>query len=246
MILMATLLGACSTQASGALAQLQTLAKTCPHGAELEEYAGWDDSASGQQATITTARMAVLKDIATEVAACNGHLHVDAFTGSAAASAVVFDGDLKPAGATEIARLRKVNALVDTTMTSIKSGLTTATKTLSPNGSDITSQFGMASQFYDQLTGHVELHVDLLTDGVQTVGVVLNTKHLTPSTAANLATTATVMPLPDTAVVKISGLGKTAGSAPPTSYTDSLVTFFHTYCKRTGAASCVAVTDYTA
>lgn len=245
LFVLATTLSACSTQASSHLGQLQSLAKNCPK-TEMVEYVGDDVSGSGKQEVITDARLAALTAIATQVAACNGHLHVDAFTGSAAASSVAFDGDLKPAGATQIARLRKVNTMVTTTMDAVKSGIATATKTLSPNGSDITSQFGMASQFYAQLAGEVSLHVDLLTDGVQTVGVVLNTKRLTPATAADLAATTTVTALPNTAIVKISGLGKTAGSPPPTSYIDSLRVFYQTLCKRTGAASCVAVTDYTA
>lgn len=239
------LVPACSAQVPDGLGSLQTLAKRCPTGATLVEYVGDDVSGSGLKSDITVARATALRIIATQVAVCGGHLHVDAFTGSAAASRVAFDGDLKPAGATQIAQLRKVSALVNTTLASIKSGIAASTKALTPAGSDITSQFGMAAQFYNQLTGHIQLHVDLLTDGVQTVGVVLNTKHLTTATATNLATTTPVTQLPRTAVVKISGLGKTAGSPPPTSYIDALTAFYQTYCKRTGAASCVAVTDYT-
>lgn len=227
-------LTACSTQAGGDLGAPQHLARTCPH-TKIVEYVGDDLSGSGSGSTITSGRAAAMKTIATYVAACNGHLHVDAFTGSAAASRVVFDGDLKPSGATEIARLRRVNALVATTMDTIQSGLAAATKSLSPNGSDIISQFGMASQFYAQLTGLVEPHVDLLTDGVQTVGVVLNTKDLTPATASNLAATSTAAPLPARAVVRISGLGKTAGPPPPTSYIDSLRTFYQILCDEPAA-----------
>lgn len=245
-----TVMGAvagCGSAGTGTpLAQMQDLAKTCP-AQQLVQYVGDDVSGSGQQASITATREGVLRDIVTRVAACGGHLHIDAFTGSASASQVVFDSDLRPAGATQIARLRKVSSLVDATMKSIDRELAAATKALSPDGSDITSQFGLAAEFYRQIsaTRKASLSVDLLTDGVQTAGTVLNTQALTTATAADLASTAAIVTLPHSAAVKISGLGKTTGTAPPTAYTDALKTFYLAYCHRTGAASCVAVTDYT-
>lgn len=244
-ILLAAVLSACTPQTSGRLGHLQTLANSCPT-AEFVQYVGYDFSGSGQEDTIRSSREAVLKDIATKVAVCSGHLRVVVFTGSAAASQVVFEADLKPAGATEIARLRKVDDLVASAMESINAGLADAAGTLSADGSDITAQFGLAAEYGEQMaaTSSIALTVDLLTDGVQTVGVVLNTETLTTSTASDLANRAPTVELPATAVVKVSGLGKTAGTPPPTAYVDAIKTFYLTFCQRTGVASCVAVTDY--
>lgn len=242
------LLLGCSVPANSELGQLQTLAKSCPHAATLAAYVGDDVSGSGQSKQISTAREIALTAIVTKVAVCNGHLHVDAFTGSAAASSVVYDGTLRPAGATQISQLRKVPTLVRTTMATINTGVATATKTLAADGSDIVSQFGMASQFYNQLSGatQVQLDIDLLTDGEQNVGIDLNPTHLTVAEAEHLATRLRATPLPDSAAVKVSGLGKSAGKPPATSYIQALTGFYETYCKRTGAATCTAVTDYTA
>jgi hypothetical protein len=247
-LLLAAMATGCSA-ATGQTGDLEKLAETCPaNGVTLDAYVGYDVSGTGRQTDITMARDAALTDIATNVAVCGGHLHVDAFAGSAAASRVVFDGDLKPAGATQIAQLRQVPDLVKSTMQAIEAGISTATKSLSPDGSDITSQFGMAAEFGNQISanGKHRLKVDILTDGVQTVGVVLNTGTLTAATATDLAKTAPVVELPAGTAVKISGLGKIAGAAAPTSYVQAIQAFYLTYCHRTGAAACAAVVDYTA
>jgi len=242
----AALLCACGRQPTGDLRKLQDLATKCPQQ-ELVEYVGDDVSGSGLQADITATRKTALKAIATRVAVCNGHLRVDAFSGSASASRVAFDGDLKPAGATDIAKLRKVDDLVTATMKTVDAGIADAGKALPADGSDITAQFGLAAEYGKQMAAStpITLSVHLLTDGVQTVGVVLNTDSLTEATATDLANRTTAVQLPSTATVTVSGLGKTAGSPPPTSYTDAIKAFYRTYCKRTGAASCAAVTDYT-
>jgi hypothetical protein len=242
----AAALAACSPTASGDLGDLQSLAKTCP-AHELVEYDGYDVSGSGQSPAVTSARLAALKTIATKVAVCNGHLRVDAFTGSAAASTVVFDQNLTPAGATQIAKLRKVDSLVAADMKKITAGIAHATTTLATDGSDITAQFGLAAEYGKQMaaSGPVSLSIDLQTDGVQTVGVVLNTRALTTSSAADLANRAPAVALPVDTRVTVSGLGKTAGTPPPTSYVDAIKAFYLAYCRHTGAANCVAVTDYT-
>jgi hypothetical protein len=239
----------CSSQAPGQLGGLQSLAKTCPtNGTILDSYIGYDVSGSGRDTAITKARDTAITSIATKVAVCGGHLHIDAFAGSATASTVVYDGDVKPAGATQIAQLRKVPDLVKTTMATIESGITSAARTIPADGSDITSQLGMAAEYADQVstTGKHLLTVDLLTDGVQTVGVVLNNKTLNTATATDLAKNAPVTSLPPTTTVKISGLGKTSGTPAPTSYVQAIQAFYLAYCHRTGAQSCAAVVDYTA
>ena len=238
---------ACSPPAAGDLGTLQTLAGTCPDGAILVSYVAYDVSGSGQSQDLTAAREAALTDIVTKVAACGGHLRVDAFTGSAAASRIAFDGELNPEGATQIAKLRKVPTLVTTTVESIGLSVAASASSLDPTNSDITSQFSLAAEYGKQMAANqrIQLNVDLMTDGVQTIGAVLNTKTLTTATAVDLANSTPVPPLPPTTTVKVSGLGKTTGPPPPTSYVDALKVFYDTYCARTGAASCSAVTDYT-
>lgn len=238
----------CSVPAAGGdLSRLQKIAEGCPSGAILASYVGTDVSGSSRTPEVVAARAAAIKDIATRVAVCGGNLRVDAFTASAAASRIIFDGPLDPAGATQIAKLRKVDDLVESTMTRIQAGTVEAAQALA-SGSDITSQFALAEEYAAQKSaaGKIKLTVDLMTDGIQTTGVVLNTAALTRASATSLARTAPVTTLPKGTVVTISGLGKTTGAPAPTSYVDALKTFYSIYCTRTGAASCVAVTDYTA
>ncbi|MBT1003953.1 hypothetical protein KIH31_15285 [Paenarthrobacter sp. DKR-5] len=238
---------ACDPQPTGDLSRLQSLARSCPSGSTRTAYVADDVSTSSNTPDAATARAAAVKDIATRVAVCGGNLRVDAFTSGAAASRIVYDGTLDPAGATEIAKLRKVTGLVESVMGEVETGLAAAARQL-PDGSDITSQFALAKEYAAQkaVSHKIQLSVDLLTDGVQTTGVVLNTPALTNASAVSLAKTAPVTVLPATTTVRISGLGKTGGGAAPTTYVDALKTFYSTYCTRTGAASCEAVTDYTA
>lgn len=239
---------ACSIQASGELGKLQAQAKACPRGI-VDSYVGDDVSGTSRARSITSTRHSVIKDVVSRTAVCGGHLRVDAFTGSSAASVIVFDGDLKPPGATLIARLRQVSKLTDSATRTIDEGIATATASLPANGSDILGQFDLLSDYSRQRRmvsdGHT-LEADLLTDGVQTTSVVLNTSALTSSVAIDLAKNAPIVTLPVNSRIKVSGLGKVDGSQPPTSYVAALKAFYLTYCHRTGAATCDAVVDYTA
>ena len=238
-------LAACSGQATGALGKNQEIAKTCPHGSTLAVYAAVDASGSDSDITIAVTREAAIRDIATRVADCSGHLRVVAFSAGAASTATVFDGDLQPTGATQIARLRRVPSLIDRTMTAIDDALPKAEQSVTKNGSDVVSQFRLAGEYVEQLNavGKHQLDLQLLTDGAQTTGVILNSSKLTNVVAADLASKMPVNLLPAGSTVKVSGLGKTAGAPPPTSYVDALKTFYADYCLRSGA-TCQVVTDY--
>ncbi len=240
-------LTACSAKNGGELATLQKLAASCPHGRTLGDLVSYDVSGTARgSSAIASERDDTIRQIATEVAVCSGHLRISAFSSSAAASMIVFDQDLAPAGATQIARLRKVDALVDSAMRAIALGLVSAAGTLPSEGSDITGQFALASQYIRQVgpADHA-LHLQILTDGIQTVGVSLNTSRLTETAAASLARTATVSPLPADTEVSVVGLGRTSTKAAPSAYTDALVTFYTNYCHRTGTTHCTAAIDYT-
>jgi hypothetical protein len=254
LLLVLVAVASCDGQPSTAsdLAALQQVARTCPTGHDLAGLVGVDVSGSGRDDGILGSRKMVIEYEARRVAACSGHLRVVAFSSSAATTVTVLDGDLHPAGATEIARLRKVPELVRATMATIDAGLDPAAEQLPADGSDITAQFGLANEYAGQLNAGrspedtYKLDVQLLTDGIQTVGVLLNTPDLTASTASDLAGRLPVPAFPPGTAVKVSGLGKAVGPPPPTTYVDALKAFYLAYCQRTGATSCAAVTDYVA
>jgi hypothetical protein len=233
----------------GHLKELESRAADCPKDTTLAEYAAVDVTASDQSDTITAARNAALTDLLTQAAVCNGRVRIDAFTGSAAAHQVVYDHPLQPEGATQIARLRKVEDLVTEQMTTIKTGIADASHVLPADSSDPVAQFGLAAEWADQLaeTEQVHLTVDLLTDGMATTGIVLNTPALTTTAAAaDLAAHTPVATLPADAQVQVSGLAKTAGTPAPTPYVEALKTYYAAVCAKTGAASCSIVVDYVA
>lgn len=232
--------------------RLQQLAESCPaDGAKLTQYIGIDLSSSAQDAAIETDRDKAVRALVEKVAVCGGYVHVVAFTASVAATKVLFDGDLTPGGPTDMARIRNIPTMVETTIAEIDKANNEAGNNLDRNGSDITAQYGLAAEAFAQMaTGGVTraLRVDLLTDGLQTVGVNLNTPQLTAVTAEDMANRLPVPAMPPGTAVTLSGVGKTAGSPAPTDFVDALKAFHITYCTRsTGSvSSCRAVTDFIA
>jgi hypothetical protein len=228
------------------LAQLQQLATQCPtDGSTPAVYLPDDVSGSSEASDIEAARHGAIKAVVTQTAVCGGHLRVVAFTASAAASTTVFDGDLKPAGATPIAQLRKVPALVDQTMPGIETGLREAAVKLQP-GSDIVAQFRLAKEYQQQLAADGKPHrlaISILTDGEQSVGVDLTQPSLTAPVASALANQLPPVTFPAGTTVTIAGIGKVSGQQPATAYVDALKAFYSAYCGRTGAA-CIVATDY--
>jgi hypothetical protein len=249
----AVLVAACGDQAQQAQRaqaeqeHIEQLAQTCPQGSRLAGLVDVDLSGTGRDTTLFAARKTVIEDEVRRVATCSGHLRVTAFSSSAAATKTVFNGELHPDGATEIARHRRVPDLVTNTMSLVNDGLGKAGAELPSDGSDIMAVFGLAQEHIDQLNaGRDEFQLDLqvLTDGVQTTGVLLNTPGLTSAVAIDLATRLPAAPsFPSGTVVTISGLGKVAGPPPPTSYVDALKSFYSTFCHRT-TPTCSAVTEY--
>jgi hypothetical protein len=238
----------CSVQATGEVGQFQQLAKICPQGSKQASYASLDVSGSTSEDDVKNARAHALRDIVTRTTVCEGHLRVDAFTGSSAAGRVLYEGTFELAGATDIAKMRTVSKVVDEAMATIDENLAAATTQLSATtGSDVTSQFRRAAEYGAQMAEQepILLTVDLMTDGVQNVGVALHSS-LTPEEALDLATKPSVVNLPKETVVKVSGLGKTTDPKPSSSYVEALKVFYEAYCARTGATHCSAVTEYTA
>jgi hypothetical protein len=115
---------------------------------------------------------------------------------------------------------------------------------LDRGGSDITAQYRLASEWSAQLGRKFRLHLYVLTDGFQTIGVSLGVKALTRREAVALADQVTIPKLPGASVV-VAGLGHVAGRPPRSDVVEGLVAYYDALCHRSGAAQCRAVIDYT-
>ncbi len=248
-ILIATLLGvaACSsTPAPVNLASGKQIAAACPDGHQAAGRAAIDVSSHMRAVATDTGRLAPVRQLVRRVIICGGgHLRVDAFSGSSADTAGVFDGDLQLPGSTENARLRREPAMTDQVMAQIAKHLPSAAAKLPLTGSDILAQFGMSAEYQDQLDpggSHFALDLVITTDGVQSEGISLSDPALTVDQALVLAGH---VRMPDLAGanVQVTSVGKTADPAPLTSYVDALKAFFGKVCTTTGAAHCTVVTD---
>lgn len=216
---------------------LATCDKSAPP-ASLVEIDGTGSSASDQ---ITAERMAAVASIVRQTAICSGDLRVLVFSSSSAGTVTLADGPLHLDGATVNARLKRVPRLVDSVMAQIKKAYGPAAAELNQDGSDIVAQYRLAGEWISQIGGDARLHLYLLTDGFQTVGFHLGSKSVAQGAAMRVA-----MPKLPGAFVTVAGLGRVAGTPPQSDVVEGLVTYYTTLCQKTGAAKCLAVTDYTA
>jgi hypothetical protein len=178
-------------------------------------------------------------------AICGGHLRVTAFAGTSAVTRPMYDGELQLAGATDIARLRKVPALVEDVMSTVSKGYQAALAAPpAGDGSDITGQYRLAGEYAAQLGSGYKLDYTLLTDGFQNTGVSAITHALSASEAKALADKVDVPTLKG-ATVTVAGLGRVTGTPPQSDMVEGLVRFYDAVCARTGAAKCTSVTDFT-
>jgi hypothetical protein len=230
----------CTLGATGPLARLRAF--HCPNVPPLEFIAS-DESATGRSAKLTDEREKIIQDLLTAVAACGGSARVQLFSSSATATKIVFDGDLKPEGATKNARLRQVPRLVEAAMKQIEAEWNKAVAGLPAGGTDVLSQLSLAQEYRIQLGRERPLAVVILSDGVQTTGVILNTPELTHAVATDLAGRVEVPNFGPSVHVTFAGLGNVAGPPPPTQFVVALKTFYTSACRRTGAR-CTVVTDF--
>jgi hypothetical protein len=229
----AALAGCGSTGALDQLGALKQVARTCPDHARLAAYVAWDVRRTLRTRRIAAARLESLEQTADRVAACGGRLRVVAFGPTAASTARLYDGELRPRGATENARLLRVPRLVDGVLEHVRKALPGVLAEVSGQSADPLSQFADAEQFSRQLGSGYALHVVIATSGLGP-GV--------PRSADLAATTAA--PVLTGADVVVAGLGKVGRGAPtPTPVVDALRRFYTRTCERTGARSCLAVTD---
>jgi hypothetical protein len=242
---------ACSSCASpttsGSLGTLTALAQECPSGRSVATLVELDGTGSSQADDILSSRMAIVRDQATKVAVCSGQLRVAVFTSGVSATKVIFDAQLSPQGATQIAQLRRVPELVDAAMTQIEAAYPPAVTSLPQTGTDVTAVFRSGAEYTAQVSAGKspapQVSIVVLTDGVQNLGLPLDQTTLTDEQATKLAAGTPTVSL-DGVVVTFAGIGRVDGAEPPTSYVEALKVFYRKTCETSRASSCTVVTDY--
>jgi hypothetical protein len=218
-------LAACGTAgAVTQLGELKSVAGTCPSHARVAAYVAWDARRALRGRRIASARLESLEKTAEKVAACGGALRVVAFGPTAASTARLYDGELRPRGATETARLLRVPHLVAQVREQVEQALPGALAERSGRGADPLSQFTAADQFRRQLGPGYALHVVIETSGVVR-GFDANVPDLRG------------------ADVVVAGIGKVGRAAPMPSSVEALRRFYGRMCERTHAHSCLVITD---
>ena len=223
----------------------QAILAACARDKQVAADVEVDGSGSSSGDTITTERLATTADVVRRTGICGGHLRVRAFSASSGATVTIYDGNLSLPGATDNARLRRVDALVEKVIAEITAKYGDAIAALPGGGSDITSVYRLADEYATQLGDGYQLYLYVLTDGLNNIGTDLTSQVLTPKQATDLAATVSVPALPG-ASITVAGLGRIDGDAAPSALVEGLVAFYDALCVKTGAKTCVSVTDYTA
>jgi hypothetical protein len=230
--------------AVGQLGEDQKLLAACPDK-KLASMVSVDVSGTGRDEEVAAGHLKAISFVVRQTAICGGHLRITAFAGTSAVNRELYDGELQLAGATDIARLRKAPGVVDDVMNQVTKSYQEAL-TLPPpgDGSDIIGQYRLAQEYGTQLGTQYALRFVLLTDGFQTVGAGALDHPLDAQEATQLAERVDLPKLPGASVV-VAGLGKVAGTPPPSDVVEGLVRVYDAICARTGAAECRSVTDFT-
>ena len=244
-LLLSSLAGCSVLGAHGAQSGDDAILAACNPDKQVAADVGIDGSGSSSGDTITTERLAITADVVRRTAICGGHLRVRAFSASSGATVTIYDDGLSLPGATENARLRRVDALVEKVMAEITAKYGDAIAALPGGGSDITSVYRLAGEYAAQLGDGYQLHLFVLTDGLNNIGTDLTLQVLTPEQATDLASAVNVPALPGSSIT-VAGLGRIDGDAAPSALVEGLVAFYNALCVKTGAKTCVSVTDYTA
>ncbi|MGH4012995.1 MAG: hypothetical protein ACRDSL_03485 [Pseudonocardiaceae bacterium] len=241
---MALVVTGCETGSPrGELAENQRILASCAQSASPAAMVQLDGTGSSDSEAITAERMAVVESVTRRTAVCSGHLRVLVFSASSAATTTLFDGPLRMQGATDNARLKRVPEAVADVMQKVRQGYAPAVASLPGGGSDITAQYRLASEWIGQLGDLYRLHLTILTDGFQTVGVDLSAWALSTQEVLALADQVAMPKLPGASVV-VAGLGRVAEGTPKSSVVEGLVSYYDVLCQKTAAAECRSVTDY--
>lgn len=219
-------LAACgSAGAVTRLGELKDVAATCPANGDVAAYVAWDARRALRGRRIAAARLESLEKTTEKVATCGGALRVVAFGPTAASTVRLYDGELRPRGATENARLLRVPNLVAQVRDHVERALPGALAELSGRGADPLSQFEAAEQFRSQLGPGYVLHVVIETSGFVR-GFDANVPDLRG------------------ADVVVAGIGKAGRAAStPSPVVEAMRRFYGRICKRTHAGSCLVITD---
>lgn len=244
-LLFSSLTGCSVLGASGTQSGDQAILAACTTDKQVAADVEIDGSGSSSGDAIATERLAITADVVRRTAICGGHLLVRAFSVSSGATVSIYDGDLSLPGATDNARLRRVDALVEKVMAEITAKYGDAIAALPDSGSDITSVYRLAGEHSAQLGDGYQLHLYVLTDGLNNIGTDLTSQVLTLEQATDLASTVNVPSLPGSSIT-VAGLGRINGDPAPSALVEGLVAFYNALCVKTGAKTCVSVTDYTA
>lgn len=245
-IVTAVLLVGCGISSSsvGTLAENQHILASCDAAHPPATWVGIDGTGSSASGDILAERLNALQSIVRQTAVCSGYLMVRVFSASSVASATLFDGSLRQPGATSNARLQRVPKAVASVIATIQRSYHSAAANLSPNGSDIIGQYEEAAEWFEQLGGAYHLQVDLLTDGMENVGVGAVGTHALDQQQATALAARVPMPNLSGATVTVAGLGRVKGSTPTSAVVDGLVAYYSSLCHRTHAARCTAVSDF--
>ncbi|MCP2264627.1 hypothetical protein APR03_001965 [Promicromonospora thailandica] len=244
-LLLVAALAACGVGSThGELAENQEILASCDPVAAPASSVEIDGTGSSASSEIAAERMAAVEGIVRRTAICSGHLRVQVFSASSAATATIFDQPLRLDGATDNAKLKRVPQIVEETMAEIRAAYEPAVAALPGGGSDITAQYRLAAEWARQLDGDAHLHLYIFTDGFQNVGgVKLGKKALSEQEATSLAEKTSVPELAG-ASVAVAGLGRVAGSPPSSEVVEGLVSLYDALCAKTGAENCLSVTEY--
>ncbi|WP_155981822.1 hypothetical protein [Nocardia sp. BMG111209] len=228
------------------LSESKQIAASCPAGRQIAARAAIDVSGSRRAVAGEVGRLDPVRQLVRYALICGGRARIDAFSGSSAATAAVYDGDMHLPGATQNARLRREPAMTDSVMAEVNKNLPIASAKLPADSTDISAQLGLSGEYKRQLdpdASRYDLHVVITTDGIQaTSQISLADPALTPARAERLAEQVAVPNLTG-ADVRVTDIGKTIGQAPSTVYVDALKAFYSKLCTATGAARCTVVTD---
>lgn len=228
----------------GEQSELQRLQSSCPSGKKLNTYVAVDGTTSNSSPETDTERLRIVGDLARRTAVCGGHFTVAVFSASSGSTGTIYDGELDIPGATDIARLRRVPDAVDAVQAEVKAGYGPAIAALPTGGTDINGIYRLAGEQQAQFDDDYQLVFVAITDGMQNLGhVVLDDGALSPEQASALADQVPVPQLPG-AEVMVAGLGRVTGGTAPSELVAGLVAYYDRLCARTGAASCLSVTDW--
>ncbi|WP_068254748.1 hypothetical protein [Rathayibacter tritici] len=207
-----------------------------------------DGSGSSRDADLLETRWGAVRAHLTQAAVCGGHARVVVGSSSSATSVILLDADLEPAGATENARLRGVEELVDDKLAEAQEAYEAALPGLDTGGTDMTAAYFALADYIterDSLGGEQVYSVQVETDGIQNVGVDLSDPTLNAEAAEALASSVALPQLDERVSVTFLGVGKVAGTEQPsTEYVNGLKAFWSATCDATGAGSCAVLTDF--